>query len=330
MRPPETDTTPRLPAPPPGKSGWPWDQQVPPQGAVSREQGGWPRITIVTPSFNQGRFIESTIRGILLQGYPNLEYIVVDGGSTDETIETIRKYEPWITHWVSEPDQGMYDALNKGFGRGTGDIMAWSPTGDLYKPGALWIVAGIFRQFAQIEWLTSAYKVKCNEAGEENACYKIDGFNRTAFRRGRYFPGGTPYAKFNIQQQSTFWRRSLWQKSGGKVDDSFRSAGDFELWTRFYSFADLYAVNAPIGIFRTHQGQDSVHFEERSLRERELAFSRTGGRHLNKIECLLRNTLLRKRPFSLARYLPLVGYPAPIVEWNHTTGTGAIRQERIL
>jgi hypothetical protein len=101
----------------------------------------WPRISVVTPSFNQGRFIEETIRSVLLQGYPNLEYIIIDGGSRDNSVEIIRKYEPWLTYWVSEKDHGQSHAINKGFAHCTGDISNWINSDDLLTSGALPAVA---------------------------------------------------------------------------------------------------------------------------------------------------------------------------------------------
>src|SRR5438477_6018886 len=105
-----------------GKRGWPWIARA---REMSASQINWPRISIVTPSFNQAQFLEETIRSVLLQGYPNLEYIVMDGGSTDGSVEIIEKYSPWIDHWVSAKDKGQADAIYRGFERATGEIIGW-------------------------------------------------------------------------------------------------------------------------------------------------------------------------------------------------------------
>ena len=105
----------------------------------------WPRISIVTPSFNQGRFLERTILSVLNQNYPNLEYIVMDGGSTDESVEIIKKYENYLAYWISEKDNGQSDAIKKGFQKSTGEILAWLNSDDIYLSGALRGVAGFFR-----------------------------------------------------------------------------------------------------------------------------------------------------------------------------------------
>jgi len=115
----------------------------------------WPRLTIVTPSFNQSEFIEETIVSVLDQDYPDLEYIIVDGGSTDRSVELIEKYERWLTYWVSEPDRGQAHAINKGFERATGQIAAYINSDDAYLPGAFATVAQTFARNPRADWLCS-------------------------------------------------------------------------------------------------------------------------------------------------------------------------------
>ena len=126
-----------LPTPPAGKTGWPWTDQCDALSEVTADGRPWPKISIVTPSYNQGEFIEETIRSVLLQGYPNLEYIIIDGGSTDSTIEIIKKYEKHLTCWVSEPDRGQSHAINKGLEHCTGEIFNWICSDDFLCSGAL-------------------------------------------------------------------------------------------------------------------------------------------------------------------------------------------------
>lgn len=117
------------------KTSWPWNEETSPD--VYDLSKDWPKISIVTPSYNQGQYIEETIRSVLLQNYPNLEYIIIDGGSTDNTIEIIKKYEKWIAFWVSEPDNGQTHAINKGFYKSDGKVIAWLNSDDFYLNGAI-------------------------------------------------------------------------------------------------------------------------------------------------------------------------------------------------
>jgi glycosyltransferase involved in cell wall biosynthesis len=133
-----------LSTPPPAKAGWPWTVEAPQVPPLRPDGSPWPRISIVTPSYNQGAFIEETIRSVLLQGYPNLEYFVIDGGSTDQTVDVIRRYEKLLAYWVSEPDRGQAHAINKGLERCTGRIFNWINSDDILAPNALATIALLF------------------------------------------------------------------------------------------------------------------------------------------------------------------------------------------
>lgn len=208
-----------------------------------------PTISLVTPVFNSAKYIEETIHSVLSQDYPHLEYFIVDGGSTDGTLDIIRKYESQITGWISEPDKGMYDALNKGFARTTGEIMGWISATDKLHPQGLTVVGTVFSKFSGVEWITGRRTV----FDEEGALTRVD----PVMRWSRYsFLLGASLR--HIQQESTYWRRSLWERAGSHVDASRRSAGDFELWVRFFRYAPLYSVNALIGGFREHPDSDSL------------------------------------------------------------------------
>jgi glycosyltransferase involved in cell wall biosynthesis len=200
----------------------------------------YPTISIVTPNFNQGKYLEETILSVLGQNYPNLEYIIIDGGSTDNSVEIIRKYENRLAYWVSEKDRGMYDAIYKGFNQSTGEIMAYINSDDIYHRKAFDVVAEIFAKFTNVEWIMGLPS-------------QIDEFGRIVF--AAQF---RKWSKYNyllrdyewIQQESCFWRRSLWERAGGKFNNSLSYAGDFELWSRFFNHAKLYSLRAVVGAFR--------------------------------------------------------------------------------
>jgi glycosyltransferase involved in cell wall biosynthesis len=201
-----------------------------------------PRISLVTPVRNSAPYLEQTIHSILTQNYPNLEYFIIDGGSTDGTLDIIHKYESQVSGWVSEPDSGMYDALNKGFGHTSGEIMGWISATDMLHPGGLLTVGSVFRDLPQVQWITG----RATLFNEDGTLRSVDSPPR--WSRLRFLAGANRY----IQQESTFWRRSLWQKAGGRVDSSRRIAADFELWLRFFRHARLYPVDALIAGFRMH------------------------------------------------------------------------------
>lgn len=217
-----------------------------------------PTISIVTPSFNRKKYLAATMESILGQGYPELEYVVVDGGSTDGSVELIDERSEELAWSVSEPDSGPWEAINKGFVHTSGEVMGWLGSDDLLLPWSLSIVGELFSAFPQIEWLTTAFQSTCDENGRIVSCYYHTGYSREGFFRGRNLPGiGAPEAVF-IQQESTFWRRSLWERTGSRLDDSLQLAADFELWARFHRApATLYAVATSLGAFRAHGDQKS-------------------------------------------------------------------------
>ncbi|MGH9873560.1 MAG: glycosyltransferase family 2 protein [Pyrinomonadaceae bacterium] len=207
-----------LPAPPPGKVGWPWTEETP-QATKAPGTAALPRVSIVTPSFNQGCFLEETIRSVLLQGYSDLEYIVIDGSSTDQSVEIIRKYEQWLTYWVSEKDSGQAHAINKGFSHTTGEICAYLNSDDVFLPGALREVASFFDRNAEA---ALAY----------GDCQIIDEFSRVNdLWVAPEFDLQELLFRCYIAQPASFWRKSAMAKVGD-FNDEKHFAFDYEMWLR--------------------------------------------------------------------------------------------------
>ena len=200
----------------------------------------FPKISIVTPSFNQGKYLEQTILSVLGQNYPNLEYFIIDGGSTDNSVEIIKKYESKITFWVSEKDGGMYEAIQKGFSRSTGDIMAWINSDDMYHKNAFNNVAKVFNAFPEIKWL-QGNPTTFDRSGELVLVRPLRRWSKY-----NYYTGDHEW----IQQESTFWKRSLWEMAGGSLNTAMRFAGDYDLWLRFFRHEKLYVSNMLLGGFR--------------------------------------------------------------------------------
>jgi glycosyltransferase involved in cell wall biosynthesis len=247
-------------------------------------------ISIVTPSLEQGRFLGAAIESVHSQGV-EVEHVVMDGGSTDSTRELLERHTDRLAAWRSEPDRGQYEALNDGFALTTGEVMGWLNADDVYAPGALAAVEGVFRRFPEIQWLTSSFSVTANECGPVFDVKRVISFDRRAFTRGFNLPRPGAYAMYFIPQESTFWRRSLWERAGG-LDPGLQFAGDFDLWARFYRNAELWCVRALLGIFRSHPAQKSRAYEE-YLAEAEPLLVRHGGERYSSREARVRALLAR-------------------------------------
>jgi glycosyltransferase involved in cell wall biosynthesis len=228
-----------LPPFPPDKAGWPWIQASQPCPELMPDGSQWPRISIVTPSYNQGEFIEETIRSVLLQGYPNLEYLIIDGGSTDNSIEIIKKYQNYLSYWVSETDQGPADAINKGWQRTNGEILAYLNSDDAYLPGALATIAEAFQQNPQT-------KAIC---GNELVVDK-DGFviRKSNIEKVDHLS----LLQLNLVPQPAIFIKSDILKSLGGLNLEVQYIFDFELWLRITRTNPMSCIPTVLAITRWH------------------------------------------------------------------------------
>jgi hypothetical protein len=229
-------------------------------GYTPRSNLNVPKITVVTPSFNQGEYLEECIDSVLSQHWSNLEYIILDGGSTDNSAEIIGRYAPYLHYWRSAKDAGQYAALHEGLNRGTGEIMCWLNADDKYHPGAFQRVAETFVNMPEVEWL-GGRPTSYNKMGHLKwTMSTVPRYSRAKYLAGQY---GEPF----IQQESIFWKRSLWQKSGAYIDTTFQLAGDLELWARFFRFAQLWYIDAPLGGYRIQENNRAMLYMHEYLLE---------------------------------------------------------------
>ena len=251
----------------------------------------YPRISVITPTFNSGDFLEETLASVLSQGYPNLEFIVIDGGSRDQTGAILDRYRAQLHYCVSEPDTGQYDAINKGMQHASGEILCWLNADDLLLPRSLFTIGSIFQTFPHVEWVSTLQPASWDASGHLARVDLIPGFARAAFLDGLFLPT-TAKKGYWLQQESSFWRRTLWEKTGSQIPN-YALAGDFALWCAFYEQADLYGVDYPLAGFRTVRGQRSED-HRRYLDEASMALS------------ILRKRLDWSHTLATAlRYLPL-------------------------
>ena len=238
------------------KFGWPWKANPLQHPETLPDGSRWPRISIVTPSYNQGQFIEETIRSVLFQGYPNLEYIIIDGGSTDNSVEIIKKYEPWLAYWVTEKDRGQVHAINKGFALATGELAGWLNSDDIYFSGALKIVAE--------HWVAAGRPVSLITGTKLKGDASLEVVTRL------------PQSPLTIQhllkrsileQPSTFFPLNLFKDVGG-LDERYHNSLDYDLWLRMTrKGAGLYFTGVDLAITRIHPLTKTSRFQRRSAYE---------------------------------------------------------------
>jgi FkbM family methyltransferase len=235
---------------------------------------GCPRISIVTPSFNQGAFIERTIRSVLDQRYPALEYVVQDGASRDATVEILERFADRLAAWESAPDSGQAQAINRGFARTGGDIMAWLNSDDILLPGALDYVGDFFAENPQVD-VVYGHRLLIDTQDREIGRWILPAHD----------DGVLSWADF-VPQETLFWRRSLWEKAGGKVDETFRFALDWDLLVRFRDAGARFALLPRfLGGFRIHPSQKtSADISDVGYREMERIRERALGRTPTPIE----------------------------------------------
>jgi SAM-dependent methyltransferase len=258
--------------------------QVPPRYSDRPAVADPPRISIVTPSLNQGQFIARTIRSVIEQGYPMLEYFVQDGGSTDATLDVLERFRDRLSGLASEPDRGFGDAINRGFARSTGEVMAYLNSDDILLPGALHQVAHVFRTRPEVD-VVYGHRVIINEHDREVGRWVLPPHDDDILTWVDYIP-----------QETLFWRRSIWEKAGGRIDDSFKFAIDWDLLLRFRDAgAKFERLPRFLGAFRVHPLQKtSSELDEVGVQEMAQLRQRCHGRPVSLAEILRKHVLLHK------------------------------------
>lgn len=205
----------------------------------------YPKISIVTPSYNQAEFLERTILSVLNQNYPNLEYIIIDGGSTDGSVEIIKKYERYLVYWVSEKDKGQTDAINKGFQKGTGEILAWLNSDDTYLPETFYKVVKGLEQNPETDLIFgNIYFIDESDKRIGELRFTEFGFDTLIYEGG------------NLHQTGTFWKKEIYKRVGG-LNSNYKFCMDYDFFCRIGKMGKLFYVKDYFANFRIHANAKS-------------------------------------------------------------------------
>jgi glycosyltransferase involved in cell wall biosynthesis len=237
-------TSRELPPPPQGKAGWPWTGEIKQFPSKMPDGNDWLKISLITPNYNYGHFLEETIRSVLLQGYPNLEYIIIDGGSTDNSVEIIHKYEPWLTYWVSEPDKGQAHAINKGLKKCTGEVFNWINSDDYMEPDSLEKISINLKNFDVLAGCVQNFS-------EEKSTKKI-------FTNKKLSAVDLIASRTDFHQPGIWLRPTLIEQIGG-FDETMDCCFDWDLIVKYVNrFPKVAYINRILVNFRLHSNAKTI------------------------------------------------------------------------
>lgn len=253
----------------PGRAGWPWNESIK-QLPENRFNGHhMPKISIITPSYQQAQFLEECIRSVILQNYPNLEYIIIDGESTDNSVDIIKRYEQFIKYWVSEPDKGQAHAINKGFRLATGQIIGWLNSDDLYAPCAFLKAVDVFSKHNEIDFIFS----HCIRINEKDLIVSMKESKDPTIFNVLNYPNFIP-------QPTVFFRDTIFKETG-YLNEKYFLAMDIDYWRRISKNHKMLLVNDVFAYFRLHENSKTSRYLKDFKKESLRSFLECGGSRLS-------------------------------------------------